>query len=58
MKRSAGPGRLLGYGYDAARDASDPVILDAENVSDPPVATVHLPRRVPFGLHGKGFAGQ
>ncbi|MEV5280788.1 carotenoid oxygenase family protein [Streptomyces sp. NPDC051993] len=58
MKRPAGPGQLLGYGYDAARDASDPVILDAANVSDPPVATVHLLRRVPSGLPSNWFGDQ
>ncbi|MFE9553717.1 carotenoid oxygenase family protein [Streptomyces sp. NPDC006703] len=58
MKRPAGPGQLLGYGYDAARDASDPVILDAANVPDPPGAGVHLLRRVPFGLHSNWLADQ
>jgi carotenoid cleavage oxygenase len=27
-------------------------VLDALDVAGAPVATVHLPRRVPFGFHG------
>ncbi|WP_242587507.1 carotenoid oxygenase family protein [Streptomyces sp. MST-110588] len=50
--RPGGPGWLITYVYDAAKDTSDLVILDAENISAPPVAEVHLPRRVPFGFHG------
>jgi carotenoid cleavage dioxygenase len=45
-------GWLLTVVYDAARDASDLVILDGTSFAGPPVATVHLPARVPFGLHG------
>jgi carotenoid cleavage dioxygenase len=45
-------GWLMGYVYDATRDASDLVVLDARNVAAAPVATVHLPQRVPFGFHG------
>ncbi|MFG2718722.1 carotenoid oxygenase family protein [Streptomyces sp. NPDC048416] len=54
--RPGGPGWLLSYVYDAARDASDLVILDVENLAAPPVATVHLPQRVPFGFHGNWLA--
>jgi carotenoid cleavage oxygenase len=45
-------GWLVGYVYDAATDRSDLVILDAHDFAGPPVATVHLPARVPFGFHG------
>jgi carotenoid cleavage dioxygenase len=45
-------GWLMGFIYDAARDASDLVILDATDINAPPVATVSLPVRVPFGFHG------
>jgi carotenoid cleavage dioxygenase-like enzyme len=45
-------GWLLTYVYDAARDTSDLVILDAEDFSGKPVATIALPQRVPFGFHG------
>ncbi|MFJ8310156.1 MULTISPECIES: carotenoid oxygenase family protein [unclassified Streptomyces] len=56
--RPGGPGWLLSYVYDAARDASDLVVVDAENLAAPPVATVHLPQRVPFGFHGNWLADQ
>lgn len=45
-------GWLVGYVHDAGRDASDLVVLDAARFDGPPVATVHLPQRVPFGFHG------
>ena len=54
---AAGPadessGWYLSYVYDPVRDGSDLVILDASNFGGPPVATIALPRRVPFGFHG------
>ena len=45
-------GWVLSVVYDAGRDRSDLVILDASSFCGPPVATVHLPARVPFGFHG------
>jgi carotenoid cleavage oxygenase len=45
-------GWLIGYVYDAATDRSDLVILDAHDFAAAPVATVHLPARVPYGFHG------
>jgi carotenoid cleavage dioxygenase-like enzyme len=45
-------GWVLSVVFDAARGASDVVILDATSFAGPPVATVHLPARVPFGFHG------
>jgi carotenoid cleavage oxygenase len=45
-------GWVLSVVYDEGRDASDLVVLDATDFAGPPVATVHLPRRVPFGFHG------
>ncbi len=45
-------GWLIGYVYDAGSDRSDLVILDAHDFGAAPVATVHLPVRVPFGFHG------
>ena len=45
-------GWLVGYVYDQARNASDLVVLDASSIAAPPVATIRLPVRVPFGFHG------
>ena len=50
--RPGGPGWLITYVYDAATDKSDLVVLDAEDITAGPVATVHLPQRVPYGFHG------
>jgi carotenoid cleavage dioxygenase len=43
---------VLAYVYDAARDGSDLVILEAGGFTRKPVATISLPQRVPFGFHG------
>jgi carotenoid cleavage dioxygenase-like enzyme len=51
-----GPGWLLTYVYDAGTDRSDLVILDADDLAAPPVATIHLPARVPHGFHGNWLA--
>lgn len=47
-----GDGWIMTYVYDRATDSSVCVILDAIDVSRPPVAEIVLPRRVPHGLHG------
>jgi carotenoid cleavage dioxygenase-like enzyme len=47
-----GTGWLMTLVYDATTDRSDLVILDAQNLTGAPVATIHLPRRVPYGFHG------
>jgi carotenoid cleavage dioxygenase-like enzyme len=49
-------GWLLSMVYDRASDSSELVILDAEDFTGPPVATVALPHRVPFGFHGNWVA--
>ena len=51
-------GWILNIVYDDARDASDLVVLDAHDVAAGPIATVHLPRRVPFGFHANWFPAQ
>ncbi|MGA8679675.1 MAG: carotenoid oxygenase family protein [Acidimicrobiales bacterium] len=45
-------GYVLSLVYDAEREASDLVVLDAEDFTGDPVAVVHLPVRVPYGFHG------
>jgi len=45
-------GWILSYVYDGATDHSDVVILAADDFTGDPVATIHLPQRVPFGFHG------
>jgi carotenoid cleavage dioxygenase len=45
-------GWLLSWVHDAAAGKSDVVILDATDFTGDPVATVHLPGRVPAGFHG------
>lgn len=45
-------GWVLSMTYDAAADASQLVVLDADDFTGPPVAVVQLPQRVPFGFHG------
>lgn len=45
-------GWVMSYVYDGTTDTSDVVILPAQDFTGDPVATVHLPRRVPFGFHG------
>ena len=50
--RNEDEGWVLCMVYDATTDRSDLVILDATSFAGPPVATVHLPARVPFGFHG------
>lgn len=49
-------GFLLTFVFDAGRNASEFVALDAKNLSAGPVARVPLPQRVPFGFHGAWFA--
>jgi carotenoid cleavage oxygenase len=45
-------GWLLNYVWDATTDTSDLVIVDSRDFIGAPIATIHLPRRIPFGFHG------
>lgn len=45
-------GFVLSLVYDAERQASDLLILHAQDFTGDPVAAVHLPVRVPYGFHG------
>ncbi|MFC8275933.1 carotenoid oxygenase family protein [Streptomyces sp. NPDC057271] len=44
-------GWILHFRIDALHHESDLVVLDARDFTGPPVATVRLPVRVPFGFH-------
>ena len=45
-------GWVLVIVYDAERDRSDVVILDAKNLNSEPLARLHLKHHLPYGLHG------
>ena len=45
-------GWMMGLVTDESVDGTDLVILDAQDFGGEPVATVKLPRRVPYGFHG------
>ena len=45
-------GWIISLTHDTTSDESRLIIVDAQNFSAPPVATIHLPRRVPYGAHG------
>jgi carotenoid cleavage dioxygenase-like enzyme len=49
-------GYVLSYVNNPARGAADLVILSAQDFTGEPVATVHLPARVPLGFHGNWIA--
>lgn len=50
--QSEDDGWILAYVYDANRETSEVVIIDAGDFTAEPVATIQLPVRVPFGFHG------
>jgi Retinal pigment epithelial membrane protein len=45
-------GYVMAFVYNPERGASDLVILAAQDFTGAPLATVHLPARIPLGLHG------
>ena len=45
-------GYLMTFVYDQGSDRSEFVVLDARDMGRPPLATVRLPTRVPYGFHG------
>lgn len=44
-------GYLVCFIHDEAKDQSECLILDAQNLSEGPVATIIMPFRVPYGFH-------
>ncbi|MFO1256218.1 MAG: carotenoid oxygenase family protein [Sphingomonadaceae bacterium] len=51
-----GDGWVMGYVIDRASETTDLVILDAGDMSLPPVASIHIPHRIPPGFHGNWLA--
>ena len=51
-------GWLLAYVHDAERNQADVVVIDAQDFAAPPIATIELPARVPFGFHGNWVADE
>jgi carotenoid cleavage dioxygenase len=49
-------GYLMTLAYDTERAATDLVVFSAQDFTGDPVATVHLPVRVPAGFHGSWVA--
>ncbi len=53
-----GDGWLMGFVINMANETTDYVILDAMDFEDAPVASVHIPHRIPPGFHGNWIASQ
>ena len=49
-------GYVMTLVFDENKQKSDLVILDPANFEDEPIATIHLPLRVPSGFHGNWIA--
>ncbi len=49
-------GYLLSYVFDPNENESELVILNAKEMSDEPIARIHLQARVPAGFHGSWIA--
>jgi carotenoid cleavage dioxygenase len=45
-------GWLMSMVHDVPNESTELVVLDAQDIGRGPVATVMLPRRVPYGFHG------
>ncbi|MEU5811632.1 carotenoid oxygenase family protein [Streptomyces sp. NPDC047718] len=50
-------GYVMAYVHDPERGAADLVILSAQDFTGEPLARIHLPVRVPLGLHGNWVPG-
>lgn len=49
-------GYLMSFVYDPTDETSELIILNAKDMSDEPLARIHLPARVPTGFHGSWIA--
>ena len=45
-------GFVMAFVHNPERGSSDLVILAAQDFTGDPVATIHLPARIPLGFHG------
>jgi carotenoid cleavage dioxygenase-like enzyme len=50
-------GHILLLTHVLAEDRAEMLVLDAKDILAPPVATVHIPVRVPFGFHCEWVPG-
>jgi carotenoid cleavage dioxygenase-like enzyme len=50
--QSEDDGYLMTFVYDNKKNASNLAILDAQELNRGPIASIHLPVRVPYGFHG------
>ncbi|MFG6457767.1 carotenoid oxygenase family protein [Roseateles sp. BYS96W] len=55
--RGEGAGWLLGMGYDIRRERSFLDVFDAQALGAGPIARAWLPYAVPYGFHGRFYAG-
>lgn len=53
----ADDGYLLTYEYQRGATTTDLLVLDGTDITEPPVARLRVPHRVPFGLHGSWLPG-
>lgn len=51
-------GYLMLFVYDASSAQSELVILDAKQLTYPPLARIQMPRRIPNGFHGSWMPGE
>ena len=51
-------GYVMAFVHNPDRGAADLIILAAQDFTAAPVARVHLPARIPLGLHGSWIADQ
>ena len=51
-------GHVITFVYDEKTNGSDLVILHAQDFAGAPVASIHLPQRVPYGFHGNWVPDQ
>jgi len=50
-------GYLITFVYDENSGASECVIVDAQHLSDGPLACIFIPHRVPYGFHAGWVPG-